>query len=732
MADIQQSSTIWNWILSSWNQNNYTSIVNFDIVWPSYSWFWQKKRPTSFYLWKRDAYYPALSSPYETVYANRDITDYKKIQVWWCNWEGFEEYLLLKDRNNNNVKVLMRPSWECVTWYDRCWNDAYSSTACDDCWCQCQYDRFFVTDFVKWKPVSLWVAPYNTYHSQSWVQENIADWTVGIFYDESAQYFANVQIWDWLYVDSSNNNTWSAVCWQSRQVVSIDYSTTDRLYDILYLNAPRIWLDNNKWINAWYAIYPDWWQIISYATCDWLKAIHSIYDWDWNINPQERLVCSGFSDACIVSIAEYWNAIYMLWNKWYQIYWWLWQDKFNFSSSNLVYVWEDKVSMTVWRSFLISFSKNNIAVTARDTSGNSFWYKLDAGIWLFSSNSFEVFMNSLYIIANDWLLYSVDITSNWLWWYNLSLTDQSQQIYGELNLLQHWDNVSLSQDWKHLYIFINNKTHRDNNNNTKTRILKYNKQYSRWVTHDICDSVISRVSEWLFLWDNAYVMLWNKDWWVNYVNAYVEFIIGESENWSEIPTLMDKELSWIKMTLGRWIYTNWNTKVVIDYNSHWYKHQFQVNTIEHIDWVQNNNILAQWNELTPDACVLEWLRECTNVVRPCEWMPIANAEIKPWLLCRPIAQTYMDNCACLDDKWYALSDVYNVFISTEWLNPSNIYKVKVISEWGDRMVFWGIAAWVFTSNIGKHDIDWTDSMTSWDTCCVEWRFINENNPFGCN
>ncbi len=55
-SDINNAKSYWNGKLAGKPNLLYNKFVNFDVVWPTYSHFWQRKKPTSFFLEKRKWY----------------------------------------------------------------------------------------------------------------------------------------------------------------------------------------------------------------------------------------------------------------------------------------------------------------------------------------------------------------------------------------------------------------------------------------------------------------------------------------------------------------------------------------------------------------------------------------------------------------------------------------------------------------------------------------------------
>lgn len=816
--DINQPQNYWNWALSTWTYNGYSNVVNFDIVAPSYTFDRNKMRPTSFYYKKRKWYFDVLPEDIAINYKNRDVSDHIVIKEWACWSEVTTHYVYLVNRSTWRSKIITR-NWDCDdvnNYHDLCWWDWLDPKECYDCICPCWFDKFFITDFVRWTPRTLssfWIV----YWSLTWVQENTNNWTVWKFYDLWVVEFPNVQIWDWIYVWESPLDEWDAVCWQARQVVSIEYATNAVPYDVLVLNAPRVWLwstnmniDNalnkvnqartelqvainswdinaiteaqtmldaqlqiyelekslwpvtneQKWINAWYSVYPERWEVVSYMTCLWLTTIHSLHRYrdanTWEVIEDfvsdRTTACSWFnSDICVYSVTEFNWRINMLGSSGYNIFWWYSYDKLSFSVDNQNYVWSDKVSQAVFRNFLVSFSDRGMSVIVYDANWNSFAYPLDSSIGIFSPHAYQVFQNSLYIVWTDKRLYSCDISSWWAWaWYMLSLTDQSQAIRWELELMQHWDDINLYNDGNKLMIFLNNKTNREDSKNTKTKILIYHRDYNRRVSHHICNFVVNGKSWDYYIWDSLYLPLYNfpynKDYDTNrtpnttwdpnpwkFFTAYIEAYIWENEDWSnwKLSTFALKAPVRAKITLWKWLYTDWSTKFILDYWSHWRQEQYQIDKVEHIERIESNNIAAMWWEVLPPECVLKSMSECSNVVREC-----SKSNKKEWWTyfsrnCKEEEDFFNDNCICVDDKWFALSDIYNVVVKLDHIKKSELFKIRIVSEWWDLMTFWWMIVWLQVNDISVHDVDNEDLLNNGDSCCVSWVYINNNDPCWC-
>lgn len=799
MADIGNTNIkYWNWILSTGVNNWYSAVVNFDIEAPTYSHYGSKLRETSYYYKKRKWYNDIL--PITLTGREWEVTDMVEIPEWACLDAWGVRYIMLVNMGAGRMHILAQDiNEDCDVWYDKNGRNVtteWLDPSASECFCSCQYDRFIIIDYVKWTPRLL----------NSWTQTsvygnqiNIANGTVGAFFDDTIP-LSNGNIWDWIYTYGTAGWENDAVCGMARQIVQRsntwdhDISTQHYLVNapwsyiwvmplsqtidlntrlqqaenelrnaIVANNQAQITAAKNKiswlqdlldWENgrviakeAHYSIYPEWWEVPMYQTCDWLKTIHTIYgkrtstgsvstDIEFNITT----ACGSFSgNVCTYSVNLFNNRINLLGSSWYNLYGWLGMDKMSFSVDNQNYVGADKQSQAVFRNFLVQFGRENMSVIVYNENWQSFNYKLDSSVGIWTPTSWITYQNSLYIIASDKRLYSCDIQANGSWGYQLILTDQSQAILWELDLLSEWDDVNMSADGTHIYIFINNKSHRLNTNNTKTRILKFYKDYNKWVTHDICANVLKRHWNWYYFGDGLY-RLWStlewdirykKDWDGWFVNAYIEFFVWENEETqTNFTTLNRKQLQFIKILLGKWIYTDWNTKIVIDSHYNGFKQQYMVDKFEHIDWVNLNNQLRQGLNPEMPECMIDSLAECSNIVRECKWAQKPDEFVDKWCYYEPV--TYLDNCICLDDDTYELSDIYNVWLDTKHLEKSDLFRVRIISSWWDEMYFGWLIAWaaVFPYEDIWADMPWL--INNWDDCCVEWKHIDRNDLCWCS
>jgi len=191
-------------------------------------------------------------------------------------------------------------------------------------------------------------------------------------------------------------------------------------------------------------------------------------------------------------------------------------------------------------------------------------------------------------------------------------------------------------------------------------------------------------------------------------------------------TLSLKAPKWAKILLWKWIYTDHSTNFIVDYWTHWWQQQYQVNTVEHIDWIKDNNTIYLWWEVTPWDCSLSLLSECSNVIRECSMSEKKENSTRQWRYCYSEDEIHNDNCVCVDDKAFALSDIYNVFIKLDHLKSSELFKIRLTSNWWDRMTFWWMMVSMIVNDPSVHYQDWEDLLNDWTECCAEWRFIDIN------
>lgn len=734
-SDINNAKSYWNGKLAGKPNLLYNKFVNFDVVWPTYSHFWQRKKPTSFFLEKRKWY---MNHVLTTRFEWWTVTDIVQLDESTCSGKKWYEFYYLI--NNANMKIIWAEIWDCDNFF----------TVYDGCRCECQYDRFITTDFVRWIPRKLadtWLS--NNRVSTTWKQVN-STWALPLWYFTDSLNFNydtndnGIRNGDYVYVWWSPNTDWSAYCWQVRQVLNIwDFQWSDD-DDDFRLSTP--WSNfapsQTTATNATYSIFPEWGKVFMFATCEGIKIYHArnnTYTQEWTQlvpsgTPYLTTVCDytfwlNGTINCVTSIQEYNDRINVMFDNGYNMFGWLAFDKMAMSLDNYNLVWPDKIISTVFRNFLLSFGKDSIYTLVYDANTQSNrWYPLRTNMGIWSKYAFTEFDNSFFFVASDRRLYALSIKADWEK-YVLDLQDMSDIMKWDLEMLQDNDEVFLYADWQKLSIFINGRNNQDNTNTTKTKILNFNRDYGVWTEHH-SSVVISWIRHWYFIGKWLFTYCGDKDGWTtiytpwyidswHYFDAYVDSYIWEhEENGTDINMFTQKQINWIKVILGRWIYTNNNTVLEIDQNNSWYKAKYSVSNVESIEWIRNNNAIIAWTKssIEPSRCILDNIDDYTTINRECidSFESIQDKEV---LHCGCPTETkkFDDYNICLDDKAYALSETYTIMFPLALMN-SDLFRVRIYSKWGDRMVFGGMLIELEQQPINKWNADSMDVVVN-DWCC---------------
>ena len=738
-SDINNPKTYWNGRLAGRPNMLYNKFVNYDIVWPTYSHFWQRKKPTSFYLEKRKWY------KFEDTTTNFEwweVTDVIKLDESSCSENKCYEFFFLV--RWWDMKILGKECWTCWDYF----------FVYEWCRCECQYDRFLTTDFVRWIPrkiANTWLS--NNRVSTTWIQRNI--WTTVVQWQFSDSLTFNtsptsnwVQIGDYVYVWWSPNGTWDAVCWQVRQILDMpwDISSPSDWYSDFLMSTPWTWFPPSTTTlnDATYSIFPEWGKVIMFATCEWIKIMHSVnnrYDLvDWVQTPAGSPFLTTVCDyvfglngtiQCISWMQEFWNRINVMFDNWYNMFWWLSFDKMYMSLDSYNFVWPDKIASVTFRNFLVSFGKSTIYTLVYNiTTWLSNWYELRDNLWIFSKYAYTQFDNWFFFLASDRRLYALSIVPDWET-YVLDLKDMSDIVKWDLDMIQDTDEVFLHADGANLYIFINWRNNQDNTDTTKTKILKFSRDYWVWVEHQVSLPITGKrlnyfIWKWLFsyCWDkdagSTLYVPWQEDGWT-YFDAYIDaFIWEQEENGTELNQFTRKKANWLKVILGRGIYTNNNTNIVIDQYVWWYKAQYAVSNVESIEWIRNNNAIISWTEssIEPNVCVTDNLNDYSTITRVCNGSFDTIQDSSPLdCQCAPDIIKKDDYLICVDDKAYALSETYTLRIPLhDAIMESDMFRVRLYSKNWDRMVFGWMIMELEQQPIEQWDADWMDVLVN-DWCC---------------
>lgn len=730
-SDIQTPKTYWNWRLA-WTPNSvYNKFINLDVVWPTYSSWWQRKKPTSFYLEKRK-WYKNIAD--DNIQANINwswyiILDYARLNhsSFWM-WDF--EYLIW--RNASGATTLFRREyWDCWDWYV-----IGLSTSCT--WA---FQGFITTDFacgIPKNPNS--VTP--TTRNVKWVQMNagtaIIEWS--LYPWDASNLFRTtwsncIAEWDYAFVYSSSES-----CGLVRQVLSIENKTVWTLWAQDTLNMSSSW----TWILSWnvYAdtgsattsFFPQRWPVLMLVDWDEISIIHSNYNWyTWvtpSGNPHITQLCDyttniKWGNNCVTNIAEYMQKINISFQHWYNMVWGAGLDKMYFSLDWYNQVGVDKKTAVSFRNFLVFFWWDNIYTLVQQPTWYNQWYQVHDTLWIFSRNAYTIHDNSLYFLASDRRLYAMSIV--WKdWWYTANLEDMSSIVKWDLDMIKDWDDVYLNLDTTNLTITINSKKLDDDTEYNKTKKIIYRKDYWMRTEHHIDAYVTVKkgryfLGKWLFSYG------WNKDWWdilsasdkTVYYSAIVDAFVWEQENnWMDISAYARKKLNWAKVILWRGIYTDDNFIVEVDQYSQWYKRKYSVSNIESIERVRENNdlISGTTDEIVPNICVTDDIQDYNTMSRECSAVNKIQDTITDcdWIV---RVKRQDDYVTCVNDDGYASSELYTLRIPlNETTIESDLFRVRIYSKWWDNLVFGWMVIELEQQPIEQWDPDDRDILIN-DWCC---------------
>lgn len=708
--DIQENKayTYFNWTLT-WPVNQvFDQIINCDITRPSYA---KKKRPSHFALKKRK-WYKKLS----VWVSNFWVSDVKVIPWSSCWWSSDKTYLYLLSQDKTQYEIWLWPS-QC---------DFEATKIFEWVACACWYNKFTEVEYAIWTPkivssnsFSNWIQSsvtslnydfWNTTWPVQW-RLSVNDWTLrDINY---GTWSTQVNIWDYIVV-----RTWRT-SWQAKRVTWYDTTRKE-----LILDTPWSWFET--WTNSYgwctISIYPKWWTTLLFADALWPKILNV---WVTSSTPTIQIISLNIiENKCISDITVSSWIRNFLTSEWYVVFGNAWLNVAYYAWSELV--WEQFNQMISFKWYNVFTWRRTIkawVVTTVDNWYNQNLYNLASDIWMFSLNAYSQFKNSLYILWSNKRLYAASIS--WSWSTNvdpkLELTNMSEAIVWELDLLESSDSVSLYADEKTLKIFINSIW--------KTKILIYESDYWFWHIHKVLNWSIQWYSEWYYIWDWLYQYCWIKDgWtidWVFYTQE-ISSILGENEpNWMSFNSFQDKKLDFIKTNIWPSILNEWSSKILIEVNRNSHKSEVSYNQRNKIEWIKHYNDIFAWIPTQPNSCILHWLTSCETVVNNFSWS--INKDETFWWQSSLIRN---DLCQCsqefkeksdlvdwYDSKAYYLADAYNVFTSTQELMQASLFRVRYIIWQWDRMWFNWFFAWVLPVAIEDNNWDNEDMLRSQCSIC---------------
>lgn len=774
---MQQDKTDWYWngVLAGAVNNLYYDFINVDVIHVPYA---THHRNSSFFLQTRRNYAPSYKwerHPDEE-HKDWDVVDVKYVWNDNCKKEMWDVYTLLMDKSRKNIRLHHADidNW-CVQTFDW-WRKNWHIFPFSWCWAY----KLFVTDYVKWQKLTagdiLKMKDDSAAVEQGkWIQINKYDWwtTYWLFSDEAVEDWRArfrwpweddecpecwVSKWHYLLVYKSLNweNDWFA--WQVRMITWMEWKR-------IMVDAPWQWFKTLTWDdedevkgkNVYYAIFPERWDVVWFTTWRDIRIINYadettfqtqlVYEQDW------------LSYADIISVAEVASKVYVLTDNWYVHYantWWY--DKFFINDD--MFAWVDKIALTSYRDILIAFWNKHIAVWVPDENGTyTTIYNQSSTVWLWSRYSYWEYDWDLIFVSNDRRLLALWIATNTSR-YMLQYEDVWEMINGKLSILVPWDEVYIWVDNNDLRVFIqtksmpyynedwdwqaelttwyeyNYKNQKDEENkygqeNTMTRIIKFDKQFKVWTEDWIQWILLQWVDGWIYFWENwlyqrarwDYDWKWEKKYWFkSYISAYL--IENESDwVWWTSSRLANRaklynlaKLNRLITTLWPWEYSN-NTRIRITSYVQWLwsVYEFPVSGAWN-NWLSLITTKYLWEE--PDEedmrkleCLNSVLQDNQKAYQPkCTGRP--NAAIQNLAQTQPRCDNHielltLDKWVCIDDSLYELAPTIPL-VTDLWENQQYATQIKLELIWwiGDIITFWGWLWEMFIAPLFTKGPDW--------------------------
>lgn len=706
MVDIaikDQLKTYWNWALA-WTPNAiYDEIVNFDVVKNPYK---IRKDQSSFFLRKRKWFKQAFAWISWTCV---DIQD-----LWDANCTGWEwrRYYYFVDWTTH--RIYKREIWSCDAP-----TEVDSWTACD-----CQFEWFLKTEFVKWPKRRLFSGTasvdttWGVVLNDTWTYIN---WWVYVSWSTWNYQWATswIQQWDFVWFW---DNGWSSgsIPWQVKRIVWYE-ATWYSWNSTLKTSSPwnLVSTPTDSW--AYISVFPEWWYVLLYAWKDegymWatdlpvVKIIHSPHSIDpstWTQNDTDTItyIWPTLSERCVAWMTENAWRVLIHYSNWYTVFWNWDYWKFYHSLESQFFFWKELTSITSYRNFVLWFSKSRISVATFDWTDYQRYYLRD-NLWIVSKKAYSAFDNSFYFVGSDKRLYAIDIKSDW-WNYILDLSDQSWPMLWHLNNIRDWDEVNIQLDREELKIFhvIDSNTYPE----IKTKILTYNKDYAffhRWETW----FKVLWINEEEYFWSAVWFNCWDQDWSDYFTARANAYIWDNTQNWTEISVFQKSSLVYGKLLLWSWIYNNWYTYVNIYSRREWRRTIKRLGKIEDVERTQKYwEYIVNWT-VVDDNC-LSWLSSWWEQLFDwVEWWD-EYAEIDD-TRCWPSAPYSCPDYIEENIEWKSIQSELDK-VSEVWVlhiplqtEPSDLIKIEIVSKWLDILNF----GWMIRE-VQKYPID--DKSSIWD------------------
>ena len=710
-----------NWILA-WTPNAvYDEIVNWEVVRNTYD---RRKSSGSFMLKKRRWFKQA------TWVVSWTITDIAELTDRWVTW------IYVYSVTSTNFYVYKKIKWSC---------DALTQV---DTWTRCtdMFAGFVKTSFVKWPKREIFTTGSSFDSTWDYIVTtptypqafgNVA-W---VTYDWWATNWPTQ--WDYIWAYDANNTT--TIPSQVRQIINRVASWYNSR-DTLIVSSPREMSSSaatNTW--AYYAIFPDWWDVLLYAWQDtwymWatslncVKIIHSPYTIDaaWALNTTDtRTTIRNTIDKywttnrCVVSMVEHNDSVIIHFDNWHSIYGakpsWVvsWYYKFYHTVEEQFYFGKDITDLASFRSFAIWFWPDKISVSTLrdvwwDTNLYAQSYNLRDNLWIRNNWARAQYDNSMYFLASDKRLYSITIKSDEDG-YILDLQDQSAPFLWHLENIKEWDEIYMDITKNEIRIY-HIVAWNDLDDLFVTKVIIFDKDYNFVHWWEINWRITWSLNDYYMWWWALYFLCWNTDYAAEFYDSRISaFIWDNEENWTETNLFEKKSINRGKIILWNWIYNNWYTYVNCYSRSDWRKTIQRVNGIENITWLNLYETRATTGTFNTANCIN--LSCCTTSLENEEkiytwvdWWRDWDRAVADWR-CWPSSfdcPTYIENVA----EWIAIESPidqiseFRTIVVPLKTQPADLIKIELVCKAWDSATF----GWMFWE-IQKYAFD--DVRTYWD------------------
>jgi len=403
-----------NWDLQQNFNTIYTNIENCILTNPPYlPW----RVPETFFLDKRWGFSLLLNLWYDDIYDT--VTTLWEDYYIWLIWTN----IVVKKVVWWVISILSTtPKWT--------WNKKH---------------KFLFWPSAKWTSLIWW----------TWLVSNIVDPLNMYLSDTTANWTVNAYAWMYCYV-----YWWTAWVWSITKIISN--------------TANQLSIGSLVWTITWwtYKIFPDLSSILFFLWWDWLYWIH------WTL-PSDIIKAVNYNssiDILFVQDRFFWIDVNWNINKWWKAESLLYQD----ATSNVATL-EWVLAMTPFQDYLLVLWASNITVIRKEVI-TVWWNSIESftsieitkDFWIFSSTSYSIYNEWLYIFNSDKKFVSVSIRSITSSKFMIFIQDEWIYIQKDFDNIWQSTNVWIYIDSNEIKL-INKKTN-------WTDIFIYDRYYKWWHT----------------------------------------------------------------------------------------------------------------------------------------------------------------------------------------------------------------------------------------------------------